>query len=233
MKVFLSVGEENRIMGWGTSPLTENYIEKELTSDDAILQKPLLYKLVDGELIYDKEYLQTLIQQEEERSKIPTTEEEVDKLKSLSSALVGGEEEDKDEVLVAASLNHALQLFAKNLPEQQALEIAAIYPRWIPNQEYQINDVVRYGKNPDNEPQIYRVEQAHTSQPDWTPDKTAALFTKLGFEEDGTAVWVQPLGAHDAYQLNDIVSHNGKNWISTVDGNTWEPGVYGWKEQTA
>lgn len=27
------------------------------------------------------------------------------------------------------------------------------------------------------------------------------------------------------------VSHNGKHWISSVDNNVWEPGVYGWTEQ--
>jgi hypothetical protein len=27
------------------------------------------------------------------------------------------------------------------------------------------------------------------------------------------------------------VSHNGKHWISDVDNNVWEPGVYGWSEE--
>jgi hypothetical protein len=26
------------------------------------------------------------------------------------------------------------------------------------------------------------------------------------------------------------VSHNDKHWISDVDANIWEPGVYGWSE---
>lgn len=42
--------------------------------------------------------------------------------------------------------------------------------------------------------------------------------------------WVQPSGAHDAYNSGDKVSHNGKNWQSTVSGNVWEPGAYGWEE---
>ena len=42
--------------------------------------------------------------------------------------------------------------------------------------------------------------------------------------------WVQPSGAHDAYSSGDKVSHNGKNWQSTISGNVWEPGVYGWEE---
>ena len=42
--------------------------------------------------------------------------------------------------------------------------------------------------------------------------------------------WVQPTGAYDAYSNGDKVSHNGKHWTSDVDGNVWEPGVYGWTE---
>ena len=30
----------------------------------------------------------------------------------------------------------------------------------------------------------------------------------------------------------DKVTHNGATWISTVDNNVWEPGVYGRDEVT-
>lgn len=30
-----------------------------------------------------------------------------------------------------------------------------------------------------------------------------------------------------------LFAANGKHWISTTDGNVWEPGVYGWTEETA
>lgn len=51
--------------------------------------------------------------------------------------------------------------------------------------------------------------------------------------EGTTAVpWKQPEGAHNAYNKDDVVSHNGKLWKSTVDANVWEPGVYGWTEVT-
>lgn len=42
--------------------------------------------------------------------------------------------------------------------------------------------------------------------------------------------WVQPTGAHDAYPQGAKVSYNGKKWVSTVSGNVWAPGVYGWEE---
>jgi hypothetical protein len=40
--------------------------------------------------------------------------------------------------------------------------------------------------------------------------------------------WVQPQGAHDAYQIDDEVTHKGSHWVSTVANNVWEPGVFGW-----
>ena len=48
---------------------------------------------------------------------------------------------------------------------------------------------------------------------------------------DGTVTipaWIQPTGAHDAYALGARVTHNGQAWESTIAGNIWAPGVYGW-----
>jgi len=44
--------------------------------------------------------------------------------------------------------------------------------------------------------------------------------------------WIQPTGAHDAYNIGDKVSHNSKHWINTINANVYEPGVYGWDEVT-
>lgn len=44
----------------------------------------------------------------------------------------------------------------------------------------------------------------------------------------GPAAWVQPTGAHDAYKKGDRVTYDGRAWTSTIDGNIWAPGVYGW-----
>ena len=48
--------------------------------------------------------------------------------------------------------------------------------------------------------------------------------------DGGVAAWVQPTGAHDAYQTGDRVTHNNKTWVSTRANNVWEPGVFGWGE---
>ena len=54
------------------------------------------------------------------------------------------------------------------------------------------------------------------------------LSSRISFSVSANAV-----GAHDAYNAGDKVSHGGKHWTSTVDSNVWEPGVYGWTEVVA
>lgn len=43
--------------------------------------------------------------------------------------------------------------------------------------------------------------------------------------------WKQPTGAHDAYNVGDRVSFEGKNYESLIAANVWSPSVYpaGWK----
>ena len=47
--------------------------------------------------------------------------------------------------------------------------------------------------------------------------------------------WVQPTGAHDAYAKGSQVTHNGEKYVSQIDANVWEPGMFGseslWSKQ--
>lgn len=45
------------------------------------------------------------------------------------------------------------------------------------------------------------------------------------------SAWIQPTGVHDAYAQGAVVTHNEFTWVSDVDANVWEPGVYGWTKQ--
>lgn len=62
------------------------------------------------------------------------------------------------------------------------------------------------------------------------PSETPSMWTLIADPTVEYPEWSQPLGAHDAYGLGAKTSHNGKRWVSTVDDNIWEPGVYGWEE---
>lgn len=121
-------------------------------------------------------------------------------------------------------------MFAATLTEEQALEIATVYPAWEAGRSYAVGDVFSYGTNNLGDPQLYKVVQAHTSQTDWTPDATPALYDAFGLDESGYPLWAQPSGAHDAYNQGDIVNYNGTLYQSTINGNVWPPDVYpaGW-----
>lgn len=110
---------------------------------------------------------------------------------------------------------------AESLPDADAVTTPEMFPRWKSGKQYESGERVCY------EDVLYRCVQAHSSQDDWTPDKTPALWTQVSIEE--WPEWVQPTGAQDAYMMGDKVSHNDQHWVSTVDNNTWEPGVYGWE----
>lgn len=136
-----------------------------------------------------------------------------------------------DKRLSAEQLRRALQLLVASLADDKALEIASVYPAWEVSHAYAVGDIISYGSNPVGDPQLYKVVQAHTSQADWLPSATPALYDAFGLDDDGYAIWAQPTGAHDAYNTGDIVNYNGTLYKSIIDGNVWSPDVYpaGWQ----
>lgn len=124
--------------------------------------------------------------------------------------------------LAAARLQ--LKAAVTNLSASDLTATSAIWPQWKPYVELATGDIVRVGQT------LYRVVQAHTTQTDWKPSSTPALFVEI--TPPGTiAVWKQPSGAQDAYALGAKVKYKGDIWQSTVASNVWEPSVYGWIKQ--
>lgn len=136
-----------------------------------------------------------------------------------------------NKIFLAQQMNRFVQMSVQsaNLTDEQAMQIADLYPDWAAMKAYAADEIVKFGVNADGETQLYKVIQAHTSQADWTPDTAASLYKKIGFTDDGVSIWTQPLGATDAYMKGDVVSFENQLWKSTVDNNVWQPGVYGWE----
>ena len=129
----------------------------------------------------------------------------------------------------AAATAIAFVVLAENgtIDEVTASEHAEVFAQWEPNVAYAIGQLRTYG----SDGKLYKCVQAHTSQADWTPDVTPALWILAGDPAEEWPEWSQPIGAQDAYAAGDKVTHNVKHWISDVNANVWEPGVYGWTEQ--
>jgi len=108
--------------------------------------------------------------------------------------------------------------------DAQATNAPAVYPEWKTEVEYAVNDRVLYNDI------LYKVITAHTSQETWTPDTAVSLFAKVLIPNNNiTPAWEQP-NSTNPYMNGDKVTHKDKTWVSTIDNNVWEPGVYGWKE---
>ena len=114
---------------------------------------------------------------------------------------------------------------AQSLTDAEAITATCLHPKWN-------GDGVQYtaGQRVQDDGVLYTVLQAHTSQPDWKPAAAPSLFAKV-LIPDPTVIpeWEQPESTNP-YSKGDKVAHNGKTWVSDIDGNVWEPGVYGWTE---
>ena len=122
----------------------------------------------------------------------------------------------------AKQLRALIEMLAITLDDATALTGVELFPAWATDTAYAVGNRVQYNGV------LYKCVQAHTSQADWMPDATPALWVIVSVEE--WPEWIQPTGAHDAYDKDAKVSHNGKHWKNTIDANVYEPGVYGWEE---
>ena len=125
----------------------------------------------------------------------------------------------------ARALRPYIEKASISLTDEDALQAVELFPQWVTGRAYAVDERLQYNGV------LYRVVQAHTSQADWTPDKTPALFVVVSLDE--WPEFVQPTGAHDAYNKGDKVTFEGKHYISLIDGNVYSPTAYpaGWQEQ--
>lgn len=104
----------------------------------------------------------------------------------------------------------------EELSTEEIDRLVSIYDEWKTGVSYSLGDLVAYKDS------LFEVVQAHVSQEDWAPDITPALF-KSFTPVSVIAEWVQPTGAHDAYDIGDQVIYNGTIWTSIITANTTIP----------
>ena len=125
----------------------------------------------------------------------------------------------------ARKLRGEIEKAASSLSDEDALEAPELFPEWKAGETYPAGERRRYGEK------LYRCVQAHTSQADWTPDATPALWVEVS-KPGEIDVWKQPAGAHDAYMRGALVYYPTKAdpiYRSTIDNNIWPPDVHGWE----
>lgn len=127
----------------------------------------------------------------------------------------------------ARALRPMIEKAAVSLSDEDAIGCVELFPAWAADVAYTADERIRYGGK------LYRCVQAHTSQTDWTPDATPALWTEVA-KPGEIPVWKQPTGAQDAYMTGDKVWYPEKDttvYVSLIDNNVWSPDAYpaGWE----
>ena len=114
------------------------------------------------------------------------------------------------------------QINTMDVDDQTALRMVEFYPEWANGTAYTVGYKVQYKGT------LFKVLQDHTSQDGWEPNNAPSLWAKVLIpDENVIPEWEQP-DSTNPYMTGDKVTHNGKTWVSDVDNNVWEPGVYGW-----
>jgi hypothetical protein len=137
------------------------------------------------------------------------------------------EQPDPTEALKAAArLAVDAQVRAETLDDDTVAALAPLYDPWLP----WISVVAGELRSWDGT--VVECIQPHTTQPDWTPDVTPALWkvhrTTTGDTPDE---WVQPTCDQDVYHTGDLVAFEGSVYESLIDNNVWSPADYpaGWR----
>lgn len=109
--------------------------------------------------------------------------------------------------------------------DETALDIKDLYDDWCEEKKY------KAGKYLNHKGVLYKVLTDHTSQSDWSPDKSPSLFGNVLTSLDGTPKeWAQP-DSTNPYMTGDKVIFEGVIYESIIDNNIWSPSAYlqGWK----
>lgn len=122
----------------------------------------------------------------------------------------------------AAAVAFCLMAEAGQIDAATAGERAELFSPWAPGVDYKTGQLKR------RERALYRCLQGHRSQEGWEPENVPNLWKLAHDPAERWPEWSQPICAGDEYGQGAGVTHAGERWISDVDGNVWEPGVYGW-----
>ena len=110
----------------------------------------------------------------------------------------------------AKETRRAAMLAAAGLPDEQAATVPTLFPEWKAGEAVAEGERCYYPPTD----RLYKCRQAHTTQADWTPDKTPALWAVIDAAHAGTADDPIPAAAGMDYIL-------GKFYLDPDDGKTY------------
>ena len=108
----------------------------------------------------------------------------------------------------AAELRPMIEAAATSLPDSEAATAVELFPKWAYPVSYAVGDRAANGGK------LYKCQQAHTSQADWTPDATPAMWAVIDKTHAGTLEDPIPASRGMEYEY-------GKHYLDGEDGNTY------------
>lgn len=109
----------------------------------------------------------------------------------------------------AVELRPIIEQAAVSLSDGEAATVPELITAWSYPVDYAEGDRRSYGGK------VYKCRQAHTSQADWTPDKTPALWAVIDAEHAGTQADPIPAARGMEYEY-------GKYYLDSEDGKTYK-----------
>lgn len=214
-------GQEVRAVAQGTE-YRAGYLLAEYDADGAL--RPLIDRINDGLTAVPDAW--ELIDGELVLTEVP----EAEAPPRLLERVLGAEAKAEAFTIPAKAARVMFQALAQTdvIKAADALDNSEMFPLWSDH----IGARAEAGSYWRHADKLYRVNagQGHTIQADWPPDQASSLFSLAANPVEEWPEWIQPTGEHNAYAKGAKVTHSGKRWVSTDDGNTWEPGVYGWTD---
>lgn len=112
-----------------------------------------------------------------------------------------------------------------DIDEVTASEHAEIFLPWREKMQCTTGMLLQY------EGLLYKVLEDHTSQADWLPNKTPALYKVIGINENGIPEYSRPVSSEDTYMIGDEMMFKDVHYRSKIDYNVWTPEEYpdGWE----
>ena len=109
----------------------------------------------------------------------------------------------------AAELRPIIEAAATSLPDDEAATAVELFPAWAYPVSYVVGNRVSDGGK------LYKCQQAHTSQEDWKPSATPALWVVVDVTHAGTQDDPIPASRGMEYEY-------GKYYLDSEDGKTYK-----------
>ena len=141
---------------------------------------------------------------------------------------------EENDATISSDHTAAAQVFVEqcekgNISEEDAKAHKGLFEAWATDTHYEVGAMRQHEGN------LYKCLQSHTSQENWTPDATPALWVEIAAPNEYREIKDNMLPT-EAFALGEIGWYKEKDnlWKSLIAANNYTPETYpaGWEQVT-